>query len=649
MLRLLEGDLPPAENSPPAPPSSSEEQFRILLDCIEDYAIIFLDTAGNVTSWNSGAQRIKGFTATEIFGQHVSRFYPDPDVISGKTQRGLAVALAEGRFEEEGLRVRKDGSMFWANVILTPIRDASRRHIGYAKITRDVTDRRRTAEQKAVQAAVFDHSPNAILVFGTDGRMIDVNKQTSELFGYPREAMLGQPSEMLMPTWYRDQHVARRDELFAHRKPLAKGCQMLFGRRADGSEFPMDAVVAPIQHEAKTLGVAILRDMTERQMIEKQLRQSQKMEAVGQLTSGLAHDFNNLLAVAIGNLDLLADRLGDDQEARTLGQEALSACLRGAELTRKLLAFSRKQSLEATAVDINDLVRGTTQLIRRSIGEGIRIQMILSKKLWPVDTDPAQLESALINLAVNSRDAMPEGGTLTIETKNRQLDAPYAAINSELAPGDYVMLSVTDTGSGIAQEDIARVIEPFFTTKDVGKGSGLGLSMIYGFAKQSGGHLTIYSETGHGTTVSLYLPRGNAPLAGAAPLATPVAEPAARRELILVVEDSAAIRKMVVAQMVELGYRTLEAADGASALDIIEAAPGIDLLFTDMVMPGGMSGVQLAEAAKQIRSGLRVLYTSGFTEASLSNGTAKAVARDQLISKPYRKYELAQKLHEALS
>jgi CheY-like chemotaxis protein len=329
-----------------------------------------------------------------------------------------------------------------------------------------------------------------------------------------------------------------------------------------------------------------------------------------------------------------------------LAEDALSASLSGAELTRKLLAFSRQQSLETGAVDVNDLVRGMTGLLRRSLGEKIEIEMIGAGGLWPIAADPTQLEVALINLAINSRDAMPDGGHLTIEMANWHLDEDYAAKNSEVEPGDYVMVAVTDTGTGIPPDVLGRVMEPFFTTKEVGKGSGLGLSMIYGFAKQSGGHLSIYSEPGHGTTVRLFLPRGTAMRETAT---TTVAEIPAQGRLILVVDDNAAVRKTAVAQLVELGYRTIEAADGASALDVLKAPPGIDLLFTDIVMPGGMSGVQLGEAAQQIRPGLRILYTSGFTEASLTNGTAKAVARERLLSKPYRKHELAQILYEALS
>ncbi|MEO8668353.1 MAG: ATP-binding protein [Bauldia sp.] len=373
------------------------------------------------------------------------------------------------------------------------------------------------------------------------------------------------------------------------------------------------------------------------------------MEAVGQLTGGLAHDFNNLLAIVIGSLDLLVSRIANDEEALTLAKNALSASLRGAELTRKLLAFSRRQTLGSTAVDVNDLVRGMTALLRRSLGENIEIEMATSNELWPVDTDPTQLESALINLAINARDAMPGGGRLTIETANRHLDEQYAARFPELTAGDYVMMAVTDTGTGIPKDILGRVIEPFFTTKEVGKGSGLGLSMIFGFTKQSRGHMNIYSEEGQGTTVRLYLPRGKNEPVPADESIQQTTEWPGHGELILVVDDNDLVRQIVTTQMVELGYRALECADAASALELVEANPQINLLFTDVVMPGGMTGVQLAEAVKRVRPKLPILYTSGFTEASLTNGTLKAVAREDLLSKPYRKHELAKKLREALS
>jgi signal transduction histidine kinase len=381
--------------------------------------------------------------------------------------------------------------------------------------------------------------------------------------------------------------------------------------------------------------------------VKEQLYQAQKMEAVGQLTGGIAHDFNNLLAIIVGSLDLIAERLDDDQEGRKFAERAITAGLRGGEMTRKLLAFSRRQVLETKTVDFNAVVHGTIEMLRRSLGEKIEIIVRASSALWSVDTDQAQLESALVNLAVNARDSMPDGGQLTIETENSHLDTTYAARNADVVPGDYVMLSVTDTGTGILPENLDRVIEPFFTTKEVGKGSGLGLSMIYGFARQSGGHFKLHSTYGQGTSARLYLPRGSQ---ARKPALTADADEvrADTGELILVVDDSEDVRTVVVAQLKALGYRTIEAADGASAIALLKTTPRIDMLLTDMVMPGGLSGIQLGDTVRQLYPAIGILYTSGFTDDLLRNGSDRPLAGVHLLMKPYRKHELARTVRDAL-
>jgi len=399
----------------------------------------------------------------------------------------------------------------------------------------------------------------------------------------------------------------------------------------------------------RALRYSIERATMQQQLVtvKEQLYQAQKMEAVGQLTGGIAHDFNNLLAIIVGSLDLIAERLQDDKETRKFAERAIAAGLRGGEMTRKLLAFSRRQVLETKTVDFNAVIRGTMEMLRRSLGEKIEISVRASSILWSVDTDQAQLESALVNLAVNARDSMPSGGQLTIETENSHLDKRYAARNPDVAPGDYVMLSVTDTGTGILAENLDRVIEPFFTTKEVGKGSGLGLSMIYGFARQSGGHFKLHSVFGQGTTARLYLPRGSQ---GETPALAADAQGihADTGELILVVDDSEDVRSVVVAQLRALGYRTLEAPDGTSAITLLKSTPKVDLLFTDMVMPGGMSGIQLGDAVRQLYPAIGILYTSGFTDELLRNGSDRPLAGVHLLMKPYRKHELARTVREAL-
>jgi signal transduction histidine kinase/CheY-like chemotaxis protein len=380
--------------------------------------------------------------------------------------------------------------------------------------------------------------------------------------------------------------------------------------------------------------------------LNRQLGQAQKMEAVGQLTGGIAHDFNNMLTVILGNAEFLVDDLADRPESRELAQSMVMAAERGADLTRSLLAFARRQPLAPQAVDANRLVLSMEGLLRRTLGEHIEYRITLSPGLWPAMVDPAQIESAVLNLALNARDAMPYGGALTIETSCTHLDEAYVGRHLEVQPGDYVMIAVSDSGTGMSPEVLAQVFEPFFTTKEVGKGTGLGLSMVYGFVRQTGGHVKLYSELGEGTTVKLYLPR-----ADAAPAAAEPARPAPTMgagEVVLAVEDNDLVRSHVTGELKTLGYTVISAASGAEALHVVhDRERRIDLLFTDVVMPGGLSGPDLARLALEVRPGLKVLYTSGYTENSVvHNGRLDPGV--QLLTKPYRRQELARKLREAL-
>jgi two-component system, cell cycle sensor histidine kinase and response regulator CckA len=388
-----------------------------------------------------------------------------------------------------------------------------------------------------------------------------------------------------------------------------------------------------------------MRDVTERaarKRTEAMLQQAQKLEAVGQLTGGLAHDFNNLLGIVIANLDLLKEEIGGNPNARELAEQALEASLRGAELTRQLLAFSRQQPLQPKTIGLNDIVATTTDLLRRTLGEAIEIRLKLADDICPAMADPAQVESALVNLAVNARDAMPAGGVLVLETANKHLDEQYAAENAEVSAGDFVMMAVTDTGTGMPPEIVDRVFEPFFTTKETGKGTGLGLSMVYGFAKQSGGHVKIYSEVGHGTTIRLYLPRAQECAAVVEERPAEAPETTKISANILVVEDSPGIRKVVVRQLRGLGHHVQEAEGAAAALTVLQGEEPLDLLFTDVVMPGGMTGRDLADEARKLRPGIKVLLTSGFSE-----GAAQSDYGVELLGKPYRLQELDQKIRHA--
>jgi signal transduction histidine kinase len=404
----------------------------------------------------------------------------------------------------------------------------------------------------------------------------------------------------------------------------------------------LSRLIPAIEREMREVAVR-----AERRVIEQQLRRTQRMEAMGQLTGGIAHDFNNLLGVIVANCDLLLETVTKNEEQVELANEILKSAMRGAELTHRLLAFAREQPLKTQLVNLNSQLPRVLAILRRTLGERISIATRLADHLYETQVDPAQIENALLNLAINARDAMPNGGTLTIETANASLDADYAALHPGVAPGEYAMLSMTDTGTGMSPDVIERAMEPFFTTKEPGKGTGLGLAMVYGFVKQSGGHLGIYSEVGIGTTIRLYLPRDQTAAANVAAAAQP--EPSLPRggESILLVDDNEPLRRATVRRLAALGYRVTDVADGAAALGRIEAGERYDLLFTDIGLPGQMNGIELAEKARQRLAELKVLFTTGYGNPAGGNGNTPN-QQEHLIRKPYRSDELAAKLRTVL-
>jgi len=502
---------------------SSERQFRHLVEGVIDYAIFMLDPEGFVTTWNPGAERIKGYAAGEIIGQHFSRFYRPEDRAAGVPKRALATAVREGRFLAEGWRVRKDGSLFWASVVIDAIRQGGTL-IGFAKVTRDLTERRAA---------------------------------------------------------------------------------------------------------------------------EEHFRQVQKMEAVGQLTGGIAHDFNNMLTVIGGNLESLQRHLDPNDASRhRLVDAALRGVSRATTLTSRLLAFSRRQPLDPKPVEVNRLVIAMSDLLVRTLGEHITVETVLSGGVWTILADPNQLESTILNLAVNSRDAMARGGTLTIETANTELGDADVAANDEVLPGQYVKLTISDTGTGMSAETLERAFEPFFTTKGIGEGTGLGLSQVYGFIKQSGGHVKLSSTPGEGTSVQLYLPRATAFLAASAEPA-PAVVMARPGETILVVEDDADVRAYSGALLRELGYTVLEAADADAGLSRLSAHPEIRLLFTDVGLPGALNGRGLADEARRLRPDLRVLFTTGYARDAIVH-QGRLDPDIQLILKPFTFPGLAARVRRML-
>lgn len=488
--------------------------------------------------------------------------------------------------------------------------------------------------------AIIRSSPLGIVALDEHKVVTSWNRRAEEIFGLPAANILGTTWTLLS-----DIGGTNFKALFAR----VAGGELMHGisvthQRGDGSRLHIVLAAAPLyQRPNRRRGVVlVIEDATERRMVEDQLRQAQKMEAVGQLTGGLAHDFNNLLAVIIGNLSLLDGSKAEAEQDAV--DAALKAALRGAELTRQLLVFARQQSLQPADIKLEDLAGRTTALLRRSLGQSIAVEIRIPPDLWMAHADPSQVESALVNLALNARDAMPDGGQLTIELRNAEIDLDYVAQNPEVKPGQYVEMTVNDTGTGISPEILGRVFEPFFTTRPVGHGSGLGLSMVYGFAKQSGGHVKIHSEMGVGTTVRLLLPRARHGIE--LDRATSAIGSTGKGQTILVVEDHAEVREIVCKQLSTLGYGIIEAADGREALQVLADGATVDLLFTDVVMPGGMSGPELVAEARALRRNLRVLYTSGFPEASRNGGLCGT--GDPLLSKPYRLQDLARRIASAL-
>jgi PAS domain S-box-containing protein len=501
-------------------------------------------------------------------------------------------------------------------------------------------------ESESRYRAIFETAVDAIIVSDQRGTIREFSKAAERMTGYSAAEVIGQNMRVLLPPNLRDEcerYTARYLWTVRELEVCRKG----------GGVFPAHLSIAQWWAGGHRHFTGILRDLTvqkreqlERTKLETQLHQAQKMEAIGNLTGGMAHDFNNMLGVIIGNIDLLRDLKTDDPDVDELTREALDAAFRGAELTRRLLAFARQQPLQPQRVEVNELVSGITRLLSRTLGEDVEISLHLSPELWPVAVDPAQLEASLTNLATNARDAMPDGGRLMVVTGNRCLDDDYAAQHSEVVPGGYVMIEVSDTGCGMTQEVVDRIFEPFFTTKSRDKGTGLGLSMVFGFIKQSGGHISVYSERGIGTTFRLFLPRMTEDASATAESSVvPLAH--GRGESVLVVEDNAALRRVVTRQLGELGYRVLAAENATAGLRLMEQQ-SIDLLLTDVVMPGGVNGRELARRARQRWPGIKVIFTSGFSEARLNGEAGPLSSFTPLLSKPYRREDLASAAREAL-
>ena len=630
----------------------SETHVRAVMENIFD-SVVTIDQAGRIESFNAAAERAFGYAASEIAGRNVAMLMTEPDRARHDGYIGRFLDTGKGKILGVGPREvtgrRKDGSSFPLEIAITEtIIGDKRMFIG---AMRDISQRKRAKEALKVSeemfSKVFQASPGLFVISKPeDGAHYDVNEMWIKVLGHSREEALAH-SALELNIWS-DPRVRARfvDRLMKER--TVRGFEAKFRTKAgEELDFLVSGEYLEVGGEPRMLVVS--QDVTERKEMEERLRHAHKMEAVGQLTGGLAHDFNNLLAIVTGNLELLNERLDGDARRRDLVRRAITAAQHGADLTQRLLAFSRKQTLQPRVTDLNELVRETEQLLRGTIGENIEIETVLAGRLWPTLVDPGQLENALLNLVVNARDAMPDGGKLTIETANRRLGKAHAADGDGPRPGQYVMLTVSDTGAGMPPEVVKRAFDPFFTTKELGRGSGLGLSMVYGFIKQSGGHVEIDSKPGRGTTVKAYLPRAGKERIDAAPEPSAAPEPpAGGGEAILVVEDDVDVRDLAVGLLSRLGYRPIEAADGKSALAALGETAEVALLFADVALAGGMSGVELAREARRRRPDLKVLLTSGYSADVIAaqEGLDEGV---ELIGKPYRKASLARKIGAVLN
>nr|WP_087573974.1 PAS domain-containing sensor histidine kinase [Sphingomonas sp. CDS-1] len=627
-----------------AAPEGSGNRFELLVQNVTDYAIYMLSPNGIIVSWNAGARRFKGYEAEEIIGEHFSRFYTPEDQAAGIPALALETAEHEGRFEAEGWRVRKDGSRFWAHVVIDPIREPGGQLIGFAKVTRDLTERRAAEEElrrseERFRLLVQGVTDYAIYMLDPVGTITSWNPGAERFKGYKAEEILGQnfarfysEEDRMAGLPSRALETAAREGRFE-----AEGWRI----RKDGSRFWAHVIIDAIREaDGELIGFAkITRDLTERRETQLALDeareaifQAQKMEAIGKLTGGVAHDFNNLLAVIVGSLDLARLRLATGADISRYIDNAMTAAERGATLTQRMLAFARKQELKLQSVDCVALVRNMADLLKTTLGTGVSIETRFPLHLSAAHADPAQLELALLNLAVNARDAMPGGGRIIIEGAEATLPK---AQRPDLDGRRYVRLSIIDEGEGMDAATLERAREPFFTTKGIGKGTGLGLSMAHGFAEQCGGSLTIVSERGHGTTVSLWLPVAPAGMVADEPVVTSDIMAAAFVEplVILAVDDDDLVLTNTAGMLEELGHTVFQATSGLDALRVLEQG-SVDLVITDYAMPG-MTGTQLADEIEERLPGLPVVIITGFAELPPN------MTRRPRLDKPFKQAELA--------
>lgn len=634
------------DDAVPTPPFGSQMLQAALQTAVG--AIIIIDQQGLIRTLNAAVEKMFGFASEELIGRNVNVLMPEPfhsrhdGYIRHHLETGERKIIGIGR---QVMARRRNGAIFPVHLSVSEFEADGRKF--FTGILHDLSEQRSggLAEQGLLQA-IFNHLPDAVLVVDPEGKITLCNPAVARVFGYAPEELIGKSVAILHETPAEFERTQEFNEGLQGPDPLRLRAARF--RRKSGEAFPAETVATALHDPGgHFIGVLSLnRDISQQVVQDQALRKSQRMEAIGQLTGGIAHDFNNLLTIITGNLELLEMDIESDEQ-RDLLARANDAALMGARLTSRLLTFARRRRLEPVVLDLNDQVLSMAELLRRTLGETIALSTLLAPRLWSVQADPSEIENAVLNLAINARDAMPAGGKLVLETTNVVLDERDVATEVGVQPGDYVRLSVSDTGVGMSPEVLARVFEPFFTTKEPGKGTGLGLSGLYGFVKQSGGHVTVYSEVGKGTTVNLYLPRV---ATGVEAMTTARGERAAALlagETILLVEDNAEVRRVSARRVRNLGYTVIEAENAAGAIEVLNSGRKVDLIFSDVVMPGGMSGFDLVRWAQQNMPSVRVLLTSGFAEDVARAGEATAPDLD-ILRKPYTGDELARALRAAL-
>ena len=621
----------------------SEELLRIF-EASQDL-ILVTDSRGSLVQISPSCETILGYQRDEMIGRSGVDFI-HPDHLENSRQEMRALRLGERPTIADTRCVHKDGRevwLSWLGVWSEPVKR-------FFFVGRDMTESRRAQqtlrESEQLARGIIDNALDAFVQMDEQGTISDWNTQAERIFGWTHAEAVGTKlNELIIPYVHRDAHAAGLERF------LRTGEGTILGRRfeidairRDGKEFKVELSVTELKRRDGFVFNGFIRDLTDKIAAEDRIRQSEKMEAVGQLTGGIAHDFNNILTVITGTIEILADAVKDDPQHAAITRMIDEAASRGADLTQHLLAFARKQPLEPKETDVNTLIIDTAKLLQRTLGEHVEIESVFEDESCPAIVDPNQLATAILNLALNARDAMPDGGKLIIETGMVVLDENYTSAHTDIRPGRYAMIAVSDTGTGIPASDLDRVFEPFFTSKGPGKGTGLGLSMVYGFVKQSAGHIKVYSEEGHGTTIKMYLPPATGTLLSVEPASTGTV--VGGHETILVVEDDMLVRSYVLTQLHSLGYVTLDAGNASEALAIVDAGQPFDLLFTDVIMPG-LNGRQLANEILKIRPTLKVLFTSGYTEnAIIHHGRLDEGVL--LLAKPYRKSDMAIMIRKAL-